>query len=531
MLTKIHVQNYRIFRDFTLEFNDGLNILVGDNDSGKSTLLEAINLALTGRLRGQLLSNELSPRLLHRPSADAYVEAARAGKKPVPPELIIDLYLEPSKETAKLKGKNNATGEDRPGLRIKASFNPLYATEYEAFIAKPDAISLVPTEYYRVEWLNFAGDAVSLRSIPTTAALIDASSIRLQGGADYYLQQIISNSLADTERVELARAYRSLREEFAGKEAIEAINTKLDASHNEVSDKKFSLSIDVSSRTAWESSLVPHLDDFPIQYVGKGDQSMLKILLALHKRLEDAHVVLVEEPENHLSPASLNSLVRRIAERCEGKQVFITTHSSFVLNKLGLESLILLNDQRTLRIDHLPTDTQRFFKRLSGYDTLRVVLAKKIILVEGPSDDLVVQRAYWDRHGKLPMDDGVDVFEARGLTFKRFLQIIKPLGKPAGVVIDNDDKDPDEVRERFKEFTDNSSIVIHTGERSDGHTLEPQVVSSAGRAALNRALGKDFQTDESLAAHMKDNKTDVALRIFESEHAITFPEYINDVVA
>ena len=60
MLTKIHIQNYRVFTDFTLEFSAGLNVIVGDNDTGKSTLLEAVNLALTSRLRGRLLASELS---------------------------------------------------------------------------------------------------------------------------------------------------------------------------------------------------------------------------------------------------------------------------------------------------------------------------------------------------------------------------------------------------------------------------------------------------------------------------------------
>ena len=39
-----------------------------------------------------------------------------------------------------------------------------------------------------------------------------------------------------------------------------------------------------------------------------------------------------------------------------------------------------------------------------------LVLAKRVILVEGPSDELVVQRAYRDAHnGRLPIQDGVDV--------------------------------------------------------------------------------------------------------------------------
>jgi predicted ATP-dependent endonuclease of OLD family len=37
MLTKIQIQNYRVFEDPTLAFNDGLNVIVGHNDAGKST--------------------------------------------------------------------------------------------------------------------------------------------------------------------------------------------------------------------------------------------------------------------------------------------------------------------------------------------------------------------------------------------------------------------------------------------------------------------------------------------------------------
>lgn len=53
MITRIVIQGYRLFEEFELEPNPGMNILVGDNDAGKSTLLEAISLALTGRLNGR----------------------------------------------------------------------------------------------------------------------------------------------------------------------------------------------------------------------------------------------------------------------------------------------------------------------------------------------------------------------------------------------------------------------------------------------------------------------------------------------
>ena len=43
-INKIHIQNYRNFNDFTMQFHEGLNVIVGPNNSGKTGLLYAINL-------------------------------------------------------------------------------------------------------------------------------------------------------------------------------------------------------------------------------------------------------------------------------------------------------------------------------------------------------------------------------------------------------------------------------------------------------------------------------------------------------
>jgi putative ATP-dependent endonuclease of the OLD family len=336
VLQKIVIHNYRVFRDFTLDFRPGMNILVGDNDAGKSTLLEAVNLALTGRVQSRQLSQDLSPYMFNLDTTGEFVAALKAGGHPQSPELIVDMYLDASDATAPLRGTNNSTGENACGLRFRAAFNPDFTAEYEEFIKEPDAIRVIPTEYYRCEWLGFSGNPVTYRSVPATASMIDATAIRLQSGADYYLQDIISNNLSPADRVELTRAYRSLREEFAGNDSIAAINTKLKASPGDVSDRDLSLGIDISQRASWESSLVPHLDDLPFTFVGKGEQSSLKILLALNRKVDAAHIVLVEEPENHLSFSRMNILIRKILEKCDGRQVLAATHSSYVLNKLGL---------------------------------------------------------------------------------------------------------------------------------------------------------------------------------------------------
>jgi putative ATP-dependent endonuclease of OLD family len=47
MISKVVIKNFRRFDVATIEFAKGLNVVIGDNEAGKSTLLEAIYLGLT----------------------------------------------------------------------------------------------------------------------------------------------------------------------------------------------------------------------------------------------------------------------------------------------------------------------------------------------------------------------------------------------------------------------------------------------------------------------------------------------------
>ncbi|MEV7165732.1 ATP-dependent nuclease [Streptomyces microflavus] len=532
MLAKIVIQNYRTFRNFKLTFDPEMNILVGNNDAGKSTILEAISLALTGRLRGRPLAQDLSPYLFHKDVTAEYITDLQEGRDTKPPEIIIDLFLDSKTAPAELMGTNNLLKANEPGVRIRVALNPDYEPEYKEFIKNPSQVRLVPTEYYKVDWLAFSGNGITFRSIPATASLIDAANIHLQSGVDYYMKHIIDSYLKADERVKLTRAYRNLRETFAEDDSIVKINEALRGSPSDVSDRELTLNIDVSQKSSWESGIVPHLDDLPFHFVGKGEQSTLKILLALNKKVEDAHIVLVEEPENHLSFPNLGKLVKKISDKCVGKQVFITTHSSYVLNKLGLENLVLLSPVEGVRLDSLPSDTQNYFRKLSGYDTLRVVLARRSLLVEGPSDELVVQRAYKDVHGVLPAEDGVDVINVRGLSFKRFLDIASLLEQNrVAVITDNDGKDPAVVRGGFAAYGPYRNISIHVGANAAIKTLEPQLYEANNLTVMNTVLGKSFESPDDLLTYMKNNKTTCALAIFESAHTINMPEYIKDAVA
>ena len=48
IIAKIKLRNFKRFQNFSIEFNNELNIFIGDNESGKSTILSALDIILSG---------------------------------------------------------------------------------------------------------------------------------------------------------------------------------------------------------------------------------------------------------------------------------------------------------------------------------------------------------------------------------------------------------------------------------------------------------------------------------------------------
>ena len=272
---------------------------------------------------------------------------------------------------------------------------------------------------------------------------------------------------------------------------------------------------------------MPYLDEVPMPLVGKGEQNSVKIKLAMEEAAE-CHLFLIEEPENHLSFSNLSGLIKHISERRTDRQLLITTHSSFVLNKLGVESVLLFANGTTLSLNALKADTKDYFLKLPGYDTLRLILAKRAILVEGPSDELIVQKGFFATYGKLPLEKGVDVISVGSLAFKRFLDIALMLNLDVDVVTDNDG-DIDALKKKY-EGCEVGSIAVWYDEDESCPTLEPQLLKANGRELVNKILSKSYTTDEELLKYMQKNKTECALKFFETETAWDLPSYISDAL-
>ncbi|MBE9522086.1 MAG: AAA family ATPase, partial [Proteobacteria bacterium] len=449
-----------------------------------------------------------------------------------PPSISIEVFF--ADDYPLFEGNGNSAKEKGCGVTLKVEFDPAYKEEYETLVDTGD-ISTVPLEYYRITWKSFAREAITGRSVPIKSVLIDSASNRYQHGSDVYISRIIRDDLEDHERVGLSQAYRKMQESFMAEEAIKAMNKRIQ-SKSKVSDRALYVSVDLTARNSWETTLMTYLDQTPFHQIGKGEQCVIKTNLALgHKKAQEANLILLEEPENHLSHATLNKIMKSIADSCEEKQLIIATHSSFVANKLGLENLILLSAQKSSRLSALSSDTYEFFKKLPGYETLRLILCKKAVLVEGDSDELVFQRAYMDAHnGRLPIEDGIDVIAVQ-LTFKRFLEIATAMGQHVAVVTDNDGNYATNITQKYEEYSKIPSISIFADKREELSTLEPQFVdaNSSDLKTLRDAIRLDqgtYDTAEKITHYMSGNKTTWALRVFEATEHLQYPKYILDAV-
>lgn len=543
-IRKIKIRNFKCFYGlFELELNSGLNILVGSNETGKSTILEAIHLALTGLFCGKGIRNELSQYLFNNKVVETYIQSVNAGKALPPPSILVEIYFEGSINPEFEGNGNTDRANGVEGLKFEITYSPKYDAEYSQLIATRNMQSL-PIEYYEATWTTFARQSITVRSIPIKSAMIDSSNYRYQNGSDVYISRIVKDLLSPEEVTAVSQAHRKMRDTFMDDPSIQAINTRI-SNESSIVDGQVSLSVDLGTKNAWENSLVTQLNDVPFGYIGKGAQCVLKTELALtQKQAQNAQIILLEEPESHLSFSRLNQLIHSIQEKYHDKQIIISTHSSFVANKLGLENLLLLENQRIVKGSALPSAD--FFRKVSGYDTLRLLLCKKAILVEGDSDELVLQKAYMaENDGKLPIQDQVDVISV-GTSFLRFLEIAAALQISVVVVTDNDG-DVKALEQKYADYLGANAKptiricydnVVDSGSLSIGgkpynyNTLEPKLLKANGDdiALFNRILGTSYTDADDLRKYMKHHKTECALAIFDTDEAVVFPAYIMEAI-
>lgn len=543
-ISKVRISGFKKIRNpFELAFNDLVTILVGDNGVGKSTIVEAINLALSGKYRDAPISRSVSEYLFNKDDVALFTNSSQPYL--AFPEVRIDVYLEGGDKAtaARLSGANCPEKTKKCGFSFTISFDSEYLPEVEE-ASRSEHFDSLPIEYFEASWTTFSGEKVTPRMLPITSVLINPNGdMRPSFGTDRATKSLI-DTLDKDDRLTLSQGARKGKDGFRQAVRNGEINQKLARSTSFKAGNP-ELDVNLGSADSWYRDLTISLSGVPYENIGAGPQCLLQSEISfgsISGGSSKPTVVLIEEPENHLSYGNLNRLLSLLSSH-QGSQYLCTTHSSFVANKLGLENLVVIgsatNGILSTTLKHLPEATYSFFRKLPGFETLRLALVDKAILVEGPSDELIIQRAYQDKYGRSPLADGIDVISV-GLAFERFLSIAQLIGKKVAIVTDNDGN-PEKVAKKFEPYLplENIQAFFDSKAHDEPHddyptlrlnTLEATLVRSAGREALCSLLGRKDESDHSLIHYMETNKTDTALSIFDSETSIAFPDYITGAI-
>ncbi len=548
----LYIEGFKKFASPThISLSPGINVLAGNNDSGKSTILEALHLVLSGTYRGASLNQALTQDLFNVDNVNCYFNTLKCGSAVMPPLIRIEATFDGKDvhQIAKFEGDYNAGKQKQSGIGILFSLNrEEFGSEFDQYVKGLEGNAL-PIEYYRVKRYTFARSGLVTSSLKLRSCLIDSSGFSRTGSQQSYISHLAKDVLDHDGQISVLQAYRHSRLQFNECNAVSAANKVLSDKVNSLSGKAVSFRSDMGNKRAWESGVVAALDSISFSHAGAGSQNMVEVELALAKNSENgSNVILLEEPEAHLSHASLNKLLNGICDELNSQQAVITTHSSFVANKLYLGNLLMVGpDGTTTSLRNGCTDdTYHFFEKLPGYSTLRFLLCKACFLVEGDSDELIVQRAYMDSHnGRLPIQDGIEVISV-GNSGSRFLQLADAVSQFAVALTDNDGNI--EAREnQYKAYSllgkgkpdEDARVAVSFPERLlnrgsiDGYsynTLEPELVEANGVDCVNQILRKSYNTRDNLLQYMKSHKTECAYEFFKTGTEVTWPDYITRAI-
>lgn len=544
----IKLINFKKFRNDLLEFNDDVNIFVGDNNAGKSTILEALEIVLNFSHRGRPFNGEFSPDLFNQDAVTRFLASDLSiGHLP---SLIIEAYIDGVPE---YRGSNNSLKADAQGVVVQACFDPSLEAVYNSHLLTKPNFTSIPIEFYKVEWLDFGWNPIKPIAKKFKALYIDPTRIHPTMGKNQYISSILNTALAKEELVKLTLNYRENLQVFNNSGEVKTINASLDAGHL-ITDSKLTIAASTLPAGSIQTGLQLEVDDVPFHFIGKGEQSNVQIKLAIQNKSHDIDLVMMEEPENHLSHTNLNKLVHYIENQRGDKQLFLTTHSSYVLNKLSIDKICLVQSGYK-RLHMLDAKVVKTLKRLPGYDTLRVALSGKVVLVEGPSDELVLKKIYQRKHDRLPEQDGIDIIVVRGVGFKTFIEVGKEIGTKIHVLRDNDGDYNGNVVQGRLEYAAFPNIQLYSSKNDAEFSLEPAMIyANATDIKTLDAFAKEVLSTETFNIYNKEvtledrrenlihwfkgvkgngkgaRKVDSAIKLFDGTLEFKYPVFLDEVL-
>jgi hypothetical protein len=513
-IKKLKLVNFKRFKKFDVEFTSEINTIIGDNEAGKSSILQAIELVAGGsRNKVETIGVEC---LLNKETVADFFAAEKSFENL--PELHVEVYLS-DEGNPDLVGKHNSDNASVSGLHMICLPNEELAAEINQVLAEDN--DNFPFEFYVVKFITFSGEAYSGYRRFFKCLTIDSSQINSEYANKEYIKTVYDSTVDHATRVRLKNEYRQQKVQFK-ENNLKAINDSLG---------EYDFAVRSGSKFNFETDIALIQNEIPIDERGKGQQCFIKTEFALTRNADRQAIdtLLLEEPENHLSHTNMKRLVTKISDSHQN-QIIIATHNSLISTRLDLRNSILLNSSsdRHLTLKELSEPTAKFFMKAPDNNILEFVLSAKVILVEGDAEYMLLDALYSKETGSSLDEDAVHVISVGGTSFKRYMELANTLGIRTAAIRDNDkDYQSNCINNYVDHVTENIQVFSDTD--NTRYTFEVCIYQD------NKATCDDLFSGGNIKKapleFMLDNKAESAFRLVDN-HAVDLeiPNYIKQAI-